>query len=90
MKEIKLTKNEKVILKSINKKYKWIARDEDGELMVYSTRPLKDRHIMKKWRVILTDEYELMHIFNHLFQFIKWEDEKPYLIEDLLEGETEK
>ena len=87
---IKLTEDEKVILRNIDKRYRWIARDENGELMVYSTRPLKDRHITKKWRVILTDEYELMHIFNHLFQFIKWEDEKPYLIEDLLEGETEK
>ena len=25
--------------------------------------------------------------FNHLFQFIKWEDEEPYNIEDLLKGE---
>lgn len=90
MKEIKLTEDEKAILRNIDKRFKWISRDEDGELMVYSTRPLKDRHIMKKWRVPLTDEYELIHIFNHLFQFIKWQDEEPYLIEDLLEGETEK
>lgn len=80
---IKLSEDEKVILRNIDKKYKWIARDKNGRLYVYKERPLK-AHTM--WR---NDDSGGMHmvLFNHLFQFIKWEDEEPYNIEELLKDE---
>ena len=33
------------------------------------------------------DDECCVYLFDHLFQFIKWEDEEPYFIEDLLKGE---
>lgn len=84
---IKLTEDEKVILRNIDKKYKWIARDSTINLMVYVMRPKKGDF---EWHAGSIFDYEVVIIFNHLFKFIKWEDEKPYRIKDLLEGETEK
>jgi len=36
------TDEEKLALKSTNKKFKYIARDEDGDLYLYETKPFKD------------------------------------------------
>lgn len=70
--------------------YEWIARDEDGELYVYVNRPEKsDDH----WR----NNHHLgdlepigaanpLRPFNDMFKFIKWEDEEPYSISELLKG----
>lgn len=85
---IKLTEDEKVILRNIDKKYKWFARDADGGLYVYCEKPIK---IITKWASsdAFGFPYELT-AFSHLFQFIKWEDKYPYLIEDLLKEELPK
>ena len=77
----KLTEDEKAILKVLLKeKYKWIARDKNGCLYVYASKPEK---VITIWE----GSGLPMMPFNHLFQFIKWEDEEPYSIEELLEGE---
>lgn len=81
MKNIKLTEDEKVILKNINKDYKWIARDDNGSLFIYGEKPIKKE---SSWISKMFLDWFNMCIFNHLFLFIKWEDEEPYLIEDLL------
>lgn len=74
----KLTDDEKVILRNIDKKNKWIARDKSGELWIYEEKP--ERYI-SYW----DSNGELRFtLFNNLFQFIKWEDKEPYLIDDLL------
>ena len=78
---IKLTEDEKVILKNINKKFKWIVRDEDGLLYVYIDKPVK---VDTCWDLYPYTYTSQLNLFNHLFTFIKWEDEEPYLIEDLL------
>lgn len=36
------TDEEKLALKSTNKRFKYIARDEDGDLYLYETEPFKD------------------------------------------------
>ena len=36
------TDTEKQILEATDKSYKWIARDENGRLYIYSTKPYKD------------------------------------------------
>lgn len=64
----KLSDDEKVILRNIAKEYNWIARDKSGYLILYK----------ELYYGIGTK------LFKHLFQFIKWEDEEPYNIEDLL------
>ena len=73
-----LNEDEKAILKVLLKeKYKWIARDKNGCLYVYASKPEK---VITIWE----GSGLPMMPFNHLFNFIKWEDEEPYLIEDLL------
>ena len=76
----KLTEDEKVILRNLPKKYKWIARDKSGLIFLCSKKPSKCNYSWIGYNDIAFPYY-------HLFQFIKWEDEEPYSIEDLLKGE---
>ena len=39
------TDEEKLALKSTNKKFKYIARDEDGVLYLYETEPFKNEYV---------------------------------------------
>lgn len=78
-----LNEDEKAILKVLlNEKYKWIARDKNDWLYVYASKP-------KKGITIWENTGSPMMPFIHLFNFIKWEDDEPYSIEDLLEGEND-
>ena len=73
-----LTEDEKAILKVLlNEKYKWIARDKNDWLYVYASKP-------KKGITIWENTGSPMMPFVHLFNFIKWEDDEPYSIEELL------
>ena len=73
----RLTEDEKVSLRNLPKQYKWIARDIDGCLYVYASKP-------KKGITMWESDGLPMIPFVHLFQFITWEDEEPYSIEELL------
>lgn len=76
--KLKLTEDEKVILRNIPKEFKYIARDRDGGLCVFGNEPRKTFGIWS-YGGSCTE-----FCFNHMLQFIKWEDDEPYLIEDLL------
>ena len=76
----KLAEDEKAILRNVLKHYEWIARDIDGHLYIYASKP-------KKGLTIWLDTGLPMVSFDHLFRFIQWEDDEPYLIEELLKGE---
>ena len=76
-----LTKVEEAILRSLPKKYKYIARDKISESMLCVFIDKPEKVLAKFW---FSPNYESLEIFKHLFQFIKWEDEEPYLISDLL------
>ena len=75
-----LTEDEKVILRNVPKEYKWIARDLSGLVYMFIERP-------EKGQAIWYGCGQPVIPFYHLFQFIEWEDEEPYSIEDLLKGE---
>ena len=77
--QIKLSDAERVILENIDKKYKWLVRERCGALFIQTDmeKPYKDDEGWHGYGVELD-------FFNHLFQFIKWEDENPYSIEELL------
>lgn len=68
------------ILKSINSKFKYIARDKNGELFIFERKPHK---CSTWWSQKDAIDFEL---FGHMFAMIRWEDEEPTLIADLLEG----
>ena len=71
-KEYQFTENEKAILKSLDKKWKWIARDMSGALWLCKNEPKKEKYI---WH---SDFGNLnFMVFKHLFQSIRWEDGKP-------------
>ena len=83
-----ITTDEKIILRNVDSKYKYIARDIDGYLYVYYEEPKKGEH---RW--LSSNRIGCLKIFNNLFHMVKWEDEEPWLIEDLLklpekEGDT--
>ena len=62
--------------------YGWIARDKNKELCVYEIKPMKltcswlNRHIHEMFDSVCDDDY--------LFPYIKWEDEAPTSIADLI------
>ena len=92
----KFTDDELCILRNIDKKYKWIARDEigrdeygkSGNLRIYIGKPQKCIYIGKpqKNTVIWSyDNYRDFGGYNHLFNSIKYEDEEPVYIDDYVE-----
>ena len=77
----KLTEDEKVILRNVPKKYKWVIRDHVGSIWLFENKPIKN---IFGWFYSTASNLP----FPNLFQFIKYEDKgEPYLIENLLKGE---
>ena len=76
-KKLVISEDEKAILRNVPKHYEWIARDIDGHLHIYASKPEKGIAIWEGSGLPMIP-------FYHLFQFIKWEDDEPYLIEELL------
>lgn len=81
-----LSEAERVILENVDKKYKWIARDgyieKEGtqqELGLFENKPKKKNDY---WFGADCASFT----FSNLFKMVKWEDEEPTLIADLLEG----
>lgn len=79
-KEFVVSTDEKTILRILPKQFKWIVRSQERCLLLYEDKPQKTRYY---WESSLGDVESLM-VFNHLFEYIKWEDTEPMLIEDLL------
>lgn len=82
-KKQKLTEDEKVILRNIDKTFKWIARDGDGSLFAYEDKPLKTDD--SAWDSI---NCMSLGLFNHLFNFVKFDDKEPSLIAYLLKEDN--
>lgn len=80
----KLTDVEKIILMNADKHLKYIARDKNGSLYVYQNKPIKRYN--EYWG---DGSCGRDFCFDHLFQFIKWTDEEPYLIEELLKEQED-
>ena len=64
-----------------NTKYMYIARDKSGFLGVYHSKPDKLNNSWGSYNSIGD-----LNLFNELFQFVKWSDEKPYAIKDILDN----
>lgn len=80
-----ITEDEKAILRNLPGKYEWIARDESGVLYIYHDKPKKEEFM---W--VDGFEYKCLNLFSHLFQMVKWEDDEPWNIEDLLKLDVKK
>lgn len=78
-KNIKLTYDEYIILKNVYSEHEFISRDKDDYLYIWKRKPQKKE---KYWSC--GEYFTCLEMFNHLFKFIKWEDEEPYNIQELL------
>lgn len=83
---IKLPKKKKFsqdtlnFFKCIDKEYKWIAKDMDGEVNVFCEKPIKDDTF---W--LNKNFYIGKGINQDMFDQIYWEDEEPVCIDDYVE-----
>lgn len=66
----------------------YIARDENGNLCYFTGKPYKV-HEHYAWDVSEdSDAYVELEPFNFDFSFIKWTDEEPWSVKDLLKLEV--
>ena len=84
-KKKEFTDNELCILRNIDKKYKWMAKDKDGLICTFVSKPIKTEKLWSDgWSN--GDSYaSLEAIKNSLFTEIKWEDEEPIYIDEYVE-----
>ena len=66
------TEEEKAILRNIDEKYIYIARNERGRLHIYKAIPVKTKNM---WIPLYADYDYFM--FNNIFKCIQWTDEEP-------------
>ena len=83
-KKKQFTNDELCILRNIDKKYKWIARDESGSLCIFDEKPKKSEEM---WDNVIHSSFIELGCFNNLFNAINWEDEEPIRIDDYAERE---
>ena len=75
---IKLTKLEHEYLKVAKKEgFNFIARDKDNRLYGTSEKP-------KKYNTTWANSGTYIGMFKSTFSFVKWEDEEPYNIDEIL------
>lgn len=78
-----ITSKEKNFLDALLSDCKYIARDFNNDLYIYYNKPRRS-YMNESW---ITDDsnyfYVSRNMYGNMFDFIKWEDEKPWLIEDL-------
>ena len=74
---VKISKRDRTFLDYIEG-YKYIARDDDGELYVYTSIPTKRSDC---WGA--DGAYRSLRGLDIDFPMIKWSDSEPWLIEDL-------
>ena len=79
-----ITQEEYLKLKELYKhNFRWIAKDKSGSLYVFKVMPMK---FISFWAVerCVSLPYLVGKPENNSFTYIKWEDEKPTKIDDLI------
>lgn len=69
----KISEKDRAFLSFIKDSYQYIARDIAGILRLYNARPSKDARCLG----------DSIYPLDVNLPMVKWEDEKPWLIEDL-------
>lgn len=83
--DLTISEDEKAILRNLPAKYEWIARDENGVLYVFCGKPKKKEFT---WAVGFGSR--CLNLFDHLFKMVRWEDDEPWKIDDLLNLDVKK
>ena len=89
-KKKEFTDDELYILRNIDKKYKWIAKDKDGLICTYINKPKKTEKLWSDGWSNGESYASLEAIKNSLFNSIQWEDEEPVFIDDYVDRENEE
>ena len=84
-KKKQFTDDELYILRNIDKKYKWIAKDKDGLICTFVSKPIKTEKLWSDGWSNGESYASLEAIKNSLFTEIKWEDEEPIYIDEYVE-----
>ena len=84
-KPITISTDEKAILRNLPEEYKYIARDSDASIFIYKAKPAKKE---SGWIDTITSSATSLNLYTHLFQFVEWEDDEPYSIEELLKEDA--
>ena len=84
-KKKEFTDNELYILRNIDKKYKWIAKDKSGLICTFVSKPIKTEKLWSDGWSNGESYASLEAIKNSLFTEIKWEDEEPVYIDDYVD-----
>lgn len=82
---VALSDDELTILKNIDKRYSFIARDDDGKLYAYMSEPVRS---CTDWGVKQGNQYASLTVFSHLFKMVKNTDNKATSIYSLVEQNT--
>ena len=90
----KLTKQERKFCELFEGKDVWVARDKSGNLYLYDKKPYKECNECNEiWFANIrgnTMDGIVFKLAEIKFYFIKWEDEEPWSIEELLKLEVEE
>lgn len=86
----KFTEEDKKFISLLKPEWKWVARDWNGDLYLYKTKPIKSE---KAWIVNSIDEFcrlMLDSCFKKLFCNIDWEDEEPTRLREPILDDIER
>lgn len=88
----KLTKKERKFCELFEGKDVWIAKDKSGVPYLYNKKPHKGKGLYDEiWEANYhgnTMDGIVFQLAEMKFEFIKWEDEEPWSIDDLLKLEV--
>lgn len=76
-----ISKRDRAFFEYLKEEYRYIARDDNGDLFAYIVKPNKNE-VFACWRSGRAN-CTINRYFNIDFPMVKWEDEEPWLIEDL-------
>lgn len=68
----------------IDKKYKWLARDKDGQLCAFVSEPSKNK-VKSHWNNTSGFGWSKIKEEDERFSFVKWEDEHGVKISDIVD-----
>lgn len=80
---VDLSAFEKQFLKELSSEYKYIARDKNGDLFLYLSKPYKRNKQCQKWDTYNSEKVSRVPFAKH-FDFVQWHDLEAYCIKDLL------
>lgn len=75
-----ISKRDRAFLECIGEGIKYIARDMDGGLFIYISKPHK---LIDGWESGGIESNKSLKFFKLDFPIVKWSDKEPWLIEDL-------